>query len=348
MRYILTLALISVFFSVTSAHAQIMIDPCILYPSDPHCTDPVVIIPGTLASFNIKTTLQDQDGGTWRFVPYGDKYYQGLIDKLEDAGYTPGYKLFIAHYDWRQPNAESANEYLIPAIEEAKAMSGKNKVDIVAHSMGGLVAREYIQGPNYQDDVDELIMLGTPNEGAADAYVAWEGGTIPERWDVKSKWYIKSVEWVLKHTRDTDLEPPLSFRAFFPSLKDLLPTADFVSRDGSPVTIGDLAEQNIFLQQLNDSLDTLTDRAEVTTIAGNNLQTLGNIPIGSVRTSDDINLERWRDGHPNPDPPQTDTMAGDQTVLLSSALLGINDTTIDNAPHANLPEEAQEEVLEAL
>jgi len=53
----------------------------------------------------------------------------------------------------------------------------KRKVVLVAHSMGGLVAREYIQGLarefnttpwiKYRDDVDKLITIGTPHQGSA-------------------------------------------------------------------------------------------------------------------------------------------------------------------------------------
>jgi len=43
------------------------------------------------------------------------------------------------------------------------------KVNIIAHSMGGLIAREYMWGmnPNNSYLVDKVIMLGTPNTGAA-------------------------------------------------------------------------------------------------------------------------------------------------------------------------------------
>lgn len=53
---------------------------------------------------------------------------------------------------------------------------GKGKVILVAHSMGGLVAREYLQGLSrdfgtlqyipYRGDVDKLITVGTPHQGS--------------------------------------------------------------------------------------------------------------------------------------------------------------------------------------
>jgi len=43
--------------------------------------------------------------------------------------------------------------------------TGKKKVNIVAHSMGGLVARAYIKNQGGSGKVDKLIMVGTPNHG---------------------------------------------------------------------------------------------------------------------------------------------------------------------------------------
>lgn len=43
-----------------------------------------------------------------------------------------------------------------------------SKVDIVGHSMGGLIARTYIQYPyGYKNNVRKLIMVGTPNHGVS-------------------------------------------------------------------------------------------------------------------------------------------------------------------------------------
>jgi pimeloyl-ACP methyl ester carboxylesterase len=39
-------------------------------------------------------------------------------------------------------------------------------LDIVAHSMGGLVARAYVEGDDYAGNVKHLILLGTPNMGS--------------------------------------------------------------------------------------------------------------------------------------------------------------------------------------
>ena len=99
-----------------------------------------------------------------------------LEDALEKQGYQRGYNLFTVPYDWTLPVTQIRNQYLIPWIRYAEAVTGSKKVDIIAHSMGGLVTRSYIQSPQYQGDVQKFAMVGTPNEGATTPYYIWEGG----------------------------------------------------------------------------------------------------------------------------------------------------------------------------
>ncbi len=49
-------------------------------------------------------------------------------------------------------------------VDIVKYRTGKSKVNIIAHSMGGLVARKYLQIYG-EDSVYKLIMIGTPNFG---------------------------------------------------------------------------------------------------------------------------------------------------------------------------------------
>lgn len=318
-------------------------------PPEPDEPDPIVLIPGMVTSLNLKRIFTDEEGGAWFFAPQAHEVYKALLERFNQQGFTENQNLFIAHYDWRNPVSAAASNYLKPMIDYAKQVTGAEKVDIVTHSMGGLVARSYIQSENYEDDVDQLITMGTPHLGASDAYIAWEGGEFPERWGLGIRLYLQSVENALRIRRAAPLPRPLSFRAFFPSLKDLLPTEDFITRNNTPFPVGDQAEPNFFLQALKNTASRLADRGvDVTTIAGNNLPTLNQIFLSGNRTSEDIARERWRDGHPDPDPPLTDTSLGDQTVLLTSALFGNNTITKPNIAHDKLPEAAQEEVLEAL
>jgi PKD repeat protein len=113
-----------------------------------------------------------------------------LIDTLLEAGF----EVFTAPWDWRQSFKEAAEIYLKPRIEEALNATGATKVDIVAHSMGGLVTRSYIEqlGPYLRDNIEHFIMLGTPNNGATNAYFLMEGGD-PLEIDRLTSWLSSGV-----------------------------------------------------------------------------------------------------------------------------------------------------------
>lgn len=56
-------------------------------------------------------------------------------------------------------------------IEILKRNTGAKKVDIVAHSMGGLISRWYIQ-KGYRNDVRKFISIGSPHHGSDWAYLS--------------------------------------------------------------------------------------------------------------------------------------------------------------------------------
>jgi pimeloyl-ACP methyl ester carboxylesterase len=63
-----------------------------------------------------------------------------------------------------------ARNYMQPAVEEMLDKTYADKVDIVAHSMGGLVSRTYLELLGGGENVRKLVTLGTPYEGAAKAH----------------------------------------------------------------------------------------------------------------------------------------------------------------------------------
>ncbi|NVN96900.1 alpha/beta fold hydrolase, partial [Candidatus Nomurabacteria bacterium] len=94
--------------------------------------------------------------------------FDGLISELENSReYKEGKNLFVFPYDWRFSNVKNA-ELLKEKIDQVLLDTGKEKVDIVAHSMGGLLSKEYIR-QNGKEKVDHLIFLGTPHLGAPKA-----------------------------------------------------------------------------------------------------------------------------------------------------------------------------------
>lgn len=104
--------------------------------------------------------------------------FGNLTDRLtqEEDGYQMNCNVFHVPYDWSISVTDAADQYLKPWIDHAKQVSGSARVDIVAHSMGGLVTRSYIQGTNYGNDIRKFAMVGTPNQGSVQSYFSWEGG----------------------------------------------------------------------------------------------------------------------------------------------------------------------------
>lgn len=87
--------------------------------------------------------------------------------KLGDVLAARGLRTYVARYD----NAAALVTQvptLRSAIDGVLLDSGDDKLIIVAHSQGGLVSRSLLQRePSYRDKVSRLVMLDTPNHGAA-------------------------------------------------------------------------------------------------------------------------------------------------------------------------------------
>ncbi len=102
--------------------------------------------------------------------------YSDLIDYLKRQGYVEGVDLWVFPYDWRM-DIRSTVGLLDERVTQALigANGGRTdpatwtirRADIVAHSMGGLVARAYMADPAHAARVDQLLTLGSPQLGAA-------------------------------------------------------------------------------------------------------------------------------------------------------------------------------------
>jgi pimeloyl-ACP methyl ester carboxylesterase len=62
--------------------------------------------------------------------------------------------------------AEAHASELNQIVEDFKIDTGSEKINIVAHSKGGLDARGYLANNLLNDDIANLIMIGTPNDGS--------------------------------------------------------------------------------------------------------------------------------------------------------------------------------------
>ncbi|MEI6045681.1 MAG: hypothetical protein WCS37_15145 [Chloroflexota bacterium] len=147
----------------------------------PEVIYPVVVVPGFLGSW---PSAFAEDGG--KLDPITG-IYTNLIEGLERIGYVQGVSLFAFPYDWRlglkelgmRLGREIKRIQHLSSAEAQKRSTVKvnySKVDLLGHSMGGLVCRAYIQSNAYAGEVSRLALVATPNFGAVAAYYGYEGG----------------------------------------------------------------------------------------------------------------------------------------------------------------------------
>jgi pimeloyl-ACP methyl ester carboxylesterase len=79
---------------------------------------------------------------------------------------TPDFHHVTFPYDWRKPIAACTGDFARTLRETRKANDGK-RVQVVAHSMGGLVVREALRAdPKLWEDVEHVVFLATPHYGS--------------------------------------------------------------------------------------------------------------------------------------------------------------------------------------
>lgn len=120
-------------------------------------------------------------GEILRTLERSGHYERGSIGQPADRAHR---RYYVFAYDWRQDNVVTARKLdaLIAQIREDYGDPAL-KVDILAHSMGGLVARyyarygmddvlggnEFVATMSGGRNIHTLILLGTPNLGSADS-----------------------------------------------------------------------------------------------------------------------------------------------------------------------------------
>jgi len=121
------------------------------------------------------------------------KGYRRLVKRIESLGYrrqgtdpdTPPGNLVLFPYDWRLSNRYNAKrlaEVANRAHDRWRAQGGPHadaKLVFVAHSMGGLIARRYVECEQGAERTRKIITLGTPYRGAAKAVEQLVNGVRP-------------------------------------------------------------------------------------------------------------------------------------------------------------------------
>jgi pimeloyl-ACP methyl ester carboxylesterase len=125
---------------------------------------PIVLVHGLWSNWkaweswqNILTSAHSDD---WKAFPVGQNAQHGRMNTGEEMGN-------LGPTNTISQNAEQLARYVEYAQKDRNAWH----IDLVAHSMGGLISRRYIHAtmpiyPDSKPQVAHLVMLGTPNMGS--------------------------------------------------------------------------------------------------------------------------------------------------------------------------------------
>ena len=324
---------------------------------------PVIIVPGIMSSYLVRTDLL-LDNERWpnlllMSLSPDDLYLNDLVltldgNSIEAISPTSllknigGFDFFssllnqfsedqvveLFPYDWRL-DIETSSMGLKEKIEKVKLKTGSNKINLVAHSMGGLVVKEYLKLFG-NDSIEKFIDIATPHTGSPKSFKALHYGDNfgfekfgldilnPERAKIISQ-NMPSVY---------ELLPSSSYGNYVYDLDDLdnngvrgslsyTDTKQFMKNTGRNSALVDRADA--FHQNI-DNLDPSDYGIETYNIIGCGVQTLGKIFVLNKETSEDVEYN-------------ISYINGDGTVPLKSAesILALKTYYAKNAVHATMP-----------
>lgn len=120
------------------------------------------------AALSIGTDSLLPDGFAGSRGPINTAYQ--LVRALETyGGYDEGRSVHAFAYDWRLPAAANAAR-LESFVADVRRAHGGAKVDVIAHSAGGIVALTWLKLGGGDDDVRNLILLAPPVAGTIEAF----------------------------------------------------------------------------------------------------------------------------------------------------------------------------------
>ncbi|MEI5907517.1 alpha/beta fold hydrolase [Bacillus spongiae] len=247
---------------------------------------PLIFVPGLFGSMSENII---QGTGKWHFG-IASIVYDPFITALEQAlGYQKDVDLFIAYYDWRKKVRVSFKEYLMKTIKKVKKQTNHKKVNIVAHSMGGLLTRAYIESRVYEKDIHQVILIGTPNSGCPPHYMYWTSGEkLAPSEPTLTPLFMNAYLYLFSYLYETDITSTIHQQ--FKGLRDLIPSEDYgnyLLKKGTLhwhwSNISNMKTKNEFLNSLNKDARLLKKRkVKLSLIAGIGQQTINGLKVIST------------------------------------------------------------------
>jgi len=170
----------------------------------------------------------------------GQHFYDLIIQEFKDQGYIESTNsdanLFTFPYDWRYgvsgvfSDGSTNVDLLRQKIQDIMTQTGSNKVDIIAHSTGGLLVKKYVMNHLSDNHIGKAVFVGVPNTGAPKAI----------------KVLLKGDSFGIPWLADSEMK---KIAKNLPVIYDLSPSQQYFNTKGSYVKI---INQNLFSSSSQD------------------------------------------------------------------------------------------------
>ena len=278
-------------------------------PSSNPVKSPIILIPGFMASWNKDAILHNKtvDYQDWRLGSYV-KEYQGFLDSLKNLGYEENKDLFIFAYDWRKKINDAVDDF--NEFIESK-MNPEQKVEVIGHSLGGVVGRIYSQKYQSKNRVNKLITIGSPHYGVVQVYKPLEAGEI----DRENTWLWLMEKIIINLNRGLFESDREVIEHMLPVTRDLFPTFNFLKQENDEfVDKNSLHISNLLLDFYNSSFNYVFPYFTALIGEKDSLSTLAGYKVINPNILDNL-FSNYKDGRPI----ESYSDNGDYTVLSQSA-----------------------------
>ena len=130
-----------------------------------------------------------------------------MIGRFRDIGYPEEYLAAITFTSSLQSNVINARDELPGFVDEVLARTGAEKVDIIAHSAGGISSRLWIKLYGGGEKVRDYVSLSGTHHGTIMAcFIPWLGQSSAETCPpyASESQSVNDVQWLLNGNPDTD------------------------------------------------------------------------------------------------------------------------------------------------
>jgi len=280
-----------------------------------------IIIPGLFGSWNKQALLHNQTVNQidWNINPIVNEY-TGLKNTLNNIGFIENQNYYFFYYDWRKGLNDLADN--LKDFISGKDFSQETQVNILGHSLGGLVGRIYAQ--KYQPEfLSKIVTVGSPHQGTALAYKTAQAGEL----ETNNSLMWLGQKLVLQLNKSKLITDKKIVENKLPIVNNLLPVNNYLIRNNAELNNDRLKIKNTILPSYID-IDNISDR--LITFSGNIGDTLFGYRVGP-RTFFDQIFDFYPDGRPI----SKIVQPGDLTVTLPSSKIG-NQSQTFNFDHGEL------------